>query len=278
MGRNKFSERMGYSVPKAIQVEKIDDELRISMWNLIYTTNTAFIRDTTEKFFFRRTLWIRYFYRPADELTEVRFNNLLKEYIKKEKWNKIYDLIEDIIDYLDSNHNDLKNTFILALNAELEKHNAAYRYVGGEIIQITDKEEIKEIDNALKNTSERFEVVNTHISIALKHLSDREKPDYRNSIKESISALESLCKQISGDPNADLGKALAKIEKEGKLKLHTALKTGFTRLYDYTSDVGVRHGMKKDPNLDIEDARYMLVTCSAFINYLIVKADKAGIF
>jgi hypothetical protein len=30
-------------------------------------------------------------------------------------------------------------------------------------------------------------------------------------------------------------------------------------------------------NLDIEDARFMLSTCSAFINYIVAKADKAGI-
>jgi hypothetical protein len=30
-------------------------------------------------------------------------------------------------------------------------------------------------------------------------------------------------------------------------------------------------------DLDQEDARYMLVTCSAFVNYLVVKADKAGV-
>jgi hypothetical protein len=27
----------------------------------------------------------------------------------------------------------------------------------------------------------------------------------------------------------------------------------------------------------VEDARFMIVTCSAFVNYLIVKADRAGI-
>ena len=32
-----------------------------------------------------------------------------------------------------------------------------------------------------------------------------------------------------------------------------------------------------EPNLDQEDAIFMLVSCSAFTNYLIVKADKAGI-
>ncbi|MGQ9708742.1 MAG: AbiJ-NTD4 domain-containing protein, partial [bacterium] len=32
-----------------------------------------------------------------------------------------------------------------------------------------------------------------------------------------------------------------------------------------------------EPNLSFEDAKFMLVSCSAFINYLITKAAKAGI-
>jgi len=32
-----------------------------------------------------------------------------------------------------------------------------------------------------------------------------------------------------------------------------------------------------EPTLDIEDATFMLVSCSAFVNYLVVKAQKAGI-
>ena len=35
--------------------------------------------------------------------------------------------------------------------------------------------------------------------------------------------------------------------------------------------------MMDETNLSQEDARFMLVSCSAFTNYLIVKADKAGI-
>lgn len=35
--------------------------------------------------------------------------------------------------------------------------------------------------------------------------------------------------------------------------------------------------MMSEPNLDQEDALYMLVICSAFVNYLIVKADKSGL-
>jgi hypothetical protein len=32
-----------------------------------------------------------------------------------------------------------------------------------------------------------------------------------------------------------------------------------------------------ESDLDIEDAQFMLIACSAFINYLVAKADKAGI-
>jgi hypothetical protein len=35
--------------------------------------------------------------------------------------------------------------------------------------------------------------------------------------------------------------------------------------------------MMEETNLGIEDARFMVVTCSAFVNYLIVKADKANV-
>ena len=32
-----------------------------------------------------------------------------------------------------------------------------------------------------------------------------------------------------------------------------------------------------EDNLEYEDAKYMLVSCTSFINYLIIKADKAGV-
>ncbi len=65
---------------------------------------------------------------------------------------------------------------------------------------------------------------------------------------------------------------------EKKVELHPALKKAFDSLYGYTSDAdGIRHALLDEPNLDSEDAKFMLVSCSAFINYLISKSSKAGI-
>ena len=95
-------------------------------------------------------------------------------------------------------------------------------------------------------------------------------------MKESISAVEAICKLITGDPKATLGKALKEIEN--KVELRPALKKAFVNLYGYSSnEKGIRHSLLDEPNLDSEDARFMLVSCSAFINYLILKSSKVGI-
>jgi hypothetical protein len=46
-------------------------------------------------------------------------------------------------------------------------------------------------------------------------------------------------------------------------------------LYGYTSDThGIRHALKDDSQPNAEDAKFMLVSCSAFVNYLVEKAQK----
>ncbi len=80
-----------------------------------------------------------------------------------------------------------------------------------------------------------------------------------------------MCKVISGNDKSNLGEALTKIETD--YKLHAALKKAFSALYGYTSDSGgIRHSLLKDDiEVTMEDAKFMLVTCSAFINYLKLK-------
>jgi hypothetical protein len=50
----------------------------------------------------------------------------------------------------------------------------------------------------------------------------------------------------------------------------------FDKLYGYASDEGgIRHGSKEFEKAPEEDARYMLVSCSAFVNYLKDKYSKS---
>jgi hypothetical protein len=161
--------------------------------------------------------------------------------------------------------NDLNET----INSVLAEELSGYRFVSGLFTEITGREEITMLEEALDDDD--YPGVRAHLQRALELLSNRENPDYRNSIKESISAVESLCKDLSGNPKASLGDALKVIERGGRL--HTALKEAFSKLYGYTSDKGgIRHAMLEEPDLDAHDARYFLLSCTSFINYLKSKA------
>ena len=73
---------------------------------------------------------------------------------------------------------------------------------------------------------------------------------------------------------AILGNAIQKLKDNGR-HIHKALENAFSTMYGYTSDEsGIRHGGIDFINAPSEDAKYMLVTCSGFVNYLIDKQRK----
>jgi hypothetical protein len=110
----------------------------------------------------------------------------------------------------------------------------------------------------------------------LKLLSNRQSPDFRNSIKESISAVEAQCKIICEEPTSTLTKSLEIIQRRDRVKIHPRLNEAFQKIYSWTNDDGgIRHALSDEQNIDREDAQFMLIVCSAFINYLLVKKLKS---
>jgi len=267
-----FSQRKGLKpVRSAIQIDSMNEDLRNSLWNALML---FYFEDVNIKKDLLALLWVFYFKKPIDS-SEVYKETKTREYFFSCEWYEVYDLIEFIANnYPD---NEVNRKFMQYCNWILEQESSAYRFVSGRIVQITSEIEIAQIEESLEKTKS-LKGVHAHLKRALELLSDRKAPDYRNSIKESISAVESICKLITGEDKATLGKALGKIEKEGKIKIHPALKKAFENLYGYTSDAeGIRHGLLDESNLDFEDAKFMLVSCSAFVNFLIGKASKFGI-
>jgi hypothetical protein len=269
----KFSDRYGYTSPeRAFQRESVDAALRTKLWNALkvavwdrYPTHDISTQVSQRIDDLVRRLWFHFFNTDLDLLPEFysRYGNkgsynTLKDFFFSCEWFELYNFIEEIAE--DSSHllNDGARDLI---NQVLETHNAAYRLVALQIIEITDKQEIKAIEESLEHAESP---VRTHLDAALRMLSDRQSPDYRNSIKESISAVESACRLVCGDKSATLGDALKKVKN-----LHPALSKAFGLLYGYTSDAeGVRHSLIDEPSITYADAKFMLVACSAFVSYL----------
>ncbi len=279
----KFSQRIGITpIDKVIQIKSIDDDLRNSLWSLLtifywdifnkdeylHGARNDYISGSNFGSLFKY-LWLDYFKKPIDTIPILYYGqdngfDKLRKYFFSATWYQVYDFIEFV-----SVHGPTKvcDSFIVSCNKYMERENSAYRFVDRKIIEISSSEEVSEIEMAIEKSTPYYGV-KQHLSSAISLLSDKKNPDYRNSIKESISAVESLCKILSDDKNATLGSALKILEK--KRKMHPALKSAFSSLYGYTNDAdGIRHALIVESGLTNADARFMLISCSAFINYVI---------
>ena len=282
-----FSERYGYKkIDEALLKENMPEHLRTRIWNVFYkdvfiikhwggvSPGETFLEPV---FNFVITLWDRFFKKNIQYVDEHKYYpsmvvNEIKHLFFQLPWYEVYDFIEFFAQFSweEDFKEDFKKQVLQDINQVLKEERASYRIVSNQVAPLTSEEEIKEIEKAL-SVPDKFKPVRDHLEKALRLMSDRKKPDYENSIKESISALESLVQILQGKKGT-LGKLI------NELNIHPALKKGFEVLYGWTSDEeGVRHGEFNEPfELGFAEARYMLITISAFVNYLIEKSGETN--
>ena len=265
-----FSERYGYT-EKTIQLESMTPELRNRIWNLyVAEIDLQYPQQITN--YLEEIMDV--FGLPCTGYNGSIDNDLVAfcKWFMKTEWYRIYDFIEAYLRFLPPE--DRKNVRD-NLNSILKEENAGYRIIRNQVVPITNPSELSSIEKAEQT---KFSSVNTHIQKAVELFSRRPSPDYENSIKESISAVEAMCSIITGTTgaNATLGNTIKKLKEHG-VHIHPAMEKGFSSLYGYTSDEnGIRHGGIDFTNAPAEDAKYMLVSCSAFVNYLIEKWIKVN--
>ncbi len=282
-----FSERLGYKPKKALQIETMDDGLRNRLWSVVrrHLRDTYDIEFSDDQEFIRDELWDRHLRNSIDDLPERIDKRLdaVKQSFRRASWHEVLDLLEFIAqnypdcEYFEEDEDYVAPTlgrFLEEINRVFEEETSGYRFIQNTISPLTSKDEIEEVEVALDSPAP----VALHIQRALELLSDKEQPDYRNSIKESISAVESIGNLIADVKGESLGAVLPQLEKQLGLQLHGALRKALGSLYGWTSDEGgVRHALLEESDLTQEDARFMLIVCSAFVNYLKTKAANAGI-
>lgn len=269
-----FSQRYGYTkVNNTIQVESLNANLRTDLWNFLYDHYfKSFLINYSESTLLR-TVYTDFLHQRVDCIPM----NLCKRKQEFEKifygsiWYYVYDFLEFLYDYFYKHPyvTQLKN-FLDAINTILEKNNAGYRFIAGRIAPITDTNEINTIQSAIDNAP--YTEIQTHLSTALQFLSDKTAPDYRNSIKESISAVESFCRKITRESTLD--NALNKMTSKG-LEIPQTLLQGLKKLYYFTNGRdGIRHALMDESHVGYAEAYFMLIACSSFINYLKIKQSK----
>lgn len=269
-----FSQRKGLKpLQKAIRRESLDEETRNKLWsgitlvifdkydhpNIYGHQNTSNNKIIDQLFW---EIWLNIFSLPVDTIPEFKKAYLkTREHFFKSEWNDALDFLEFIVNNVP---NYWSEKLVEVSNKYFTIESSVYRFVGKEIIEITDENEIMTTEEALNNDAPYTK----HLSRSLELLSDRKTPDYRNSIKESISAVEAMCRIITKNDKAVLSDCLKEIKK--KHSLHPAFEQALIKLYSYTSDEGgIRHSFTdKSVDISYSDAKFMFILCCSFINYL----------
>jgi len=275
-----FSERMGYTPPKPLQLESMDEDLRNSLWNSVIRYFDA-LNDVGDKDFVGGLLleiWEHYLKKTKDSFISSNYkqqvyeaNKAFRKHFFSSDWHYAYSAIEVLLLYdlssLVHSYSEIYQQLHDDVNLTLEKENSGYRLIAGKFAPITNPTEIGTIEEALSFTA--LGGVNEHLTKALSLFADREKPDYANSIKEAISAIESFVQVSTNDGKVTLGKGLKKLE------IHKAKIKAFEALYGYTSDEkGIRHANFTDAvEVSKSDAKFMLVT----LNYLVEKCQEKDV-
>lgn len=276
----RFSQRIGAAkVPSIVQMDTMSDALRNSIWNLILSlfdqgeSGWWNIAEISAEYFFKL---------PVDELPpyNIRRREWIKERVYSMRWYEVYDFVEFIcVSYGKAKKLSVsrKDQLQALFNPIFSQELSGYRFIAGELAPISSPDEVAAIENAMAVTSRSgLAGAHAHIAAALQLLAKRPDPDYRNSIKESISAVEAVAKQLGTADSQGLSGALTELGK--KMPIHGALRSALLSLYGYTSDEGgIRHAMLDEPNVGFDEAKYMAVSCSAFVNFLAAKAEGAGL-
>lgn len=274
--RKRYSERNGYKpLSEVLVVNTITPALQnalCSCFDRLYSFIRANYGSDSYYYDLQRHIWTRFL--DHRERDYVYGKDVISLYLESSRnnWFEKFDIIEEALWFMEDNKpvfyqerplcfEQLKND----LNNEFERLNIGHRVVDDCITDIVTECEIESVEMTVNHSDNQ---VKEHLQKAIMLYSQRPEADYRNSIKESISAVESYCRKKTGE--ITLGRALKKLEDAG-IMIHPRLKSAFEQLYAYTNDgdTGIRHALIEGEYVPSHgEALFMLVSCSALINYL----------
>lgn len=278
-----FSERHGYTRPSEVLIvgdvpQEISIAISSALTRLMQTMDKSIVGGYTSQ---------------ADELGQYIWTHLMGKSLmdyqtsfhegresiaqwiqaKDTEWFRKLDLIEFVLARVESAM--LREQFINELTERFESLGFGYRILNGYVVDTVSEPELKAIDDAIFKSRK---VISNHIAKALELHTKRPKGDYVNSIKESISAVEAMVRLDTGELNfKDAVKAL---KKKG-IQLQPRMEEALIKLYAYTNqpDTGIRHPLMETDSEYVPtsaESLYMLITCSALVNYIKTKKASAN--
>lgn len=266
-----FSQAQGYeSLPQPLKLEELDRRARVQIWNVFYET---FIDpeedeeiDEDDLIDLAFSLHMDLFEGAIDEAPSYwSYFQDFKDYFFKRRFNKVFDVLEFLM-----RHEVCPEAFTSKMSDVFRRCQLAYvidTNSSPTILPASTPEEGQATIDALRLLKEYgLDGARQHLIEASTLIN---QGHWANSIKESISAVESVAREIAPGTR-NLGSALNQLGHRGMLE-HPSLRNGLEKLYEYTNEEGgIRHARlnDSDPNVGQDEAVFMLGACASFASYL----------
>lgn len=198
----------------------------------------------------------------------------LTDHIKACEWPQFYDLVELVGRLLMKKDDDTPfddpgyfSAYRTQVNALLLEDNIGWSLNSEALL-------VRQVPNQLAKRAaavehslvDRYATARVHYSKAVQYLVQH-PVDIANSIKEMISAIESVARTL--DPKAKtLGQAIKTMRKDARHPPH--LLSAMENIYSYSNETPlVRHGHSKIGEPTLDEAELVVFTGISFIRYLI---------
>ena len=270
-----FSQAHGYEdVPRTLKLGELPGSARTRIWNFLFshldkTMDTGhwgqYVGGNWKDIL--QTAHVEFYILPLDDWCADFWPicKKLRKYIETQPFNRVFDLIQFVL-----RHRQCPRGFADRLRRTFEACQLAYMIDTGPpptiLPAVTQAE-----GNSVVESFGALREAGLHGSAA--HLREASacinRGDWAASVRESISAVESVARLLDPQASKTLGPALSSLER--RRTLHPALKSAFSQLYGYTNqEQGIRHALLDEAKAPVgqDEAVFMLGACAAFASYL----------
>lgn len=282
-----FSQAQGYEcLPSQLKLEELPPNARTRLWNLFHNSmefkyaGTAHCQVGTNTWRdILLDLHCNYFSKLILSESSKRMIYNEESVVKvfgpifvSGDFNKVFDLLTAImrnekcpIDYINGVSEIFNSThlaYFVVTDFPATILPQATEQEGESIINALNDLDARGLDGAKSHLRGAGEAINRH--------------EWADSIRHSISTVESVARLLDPNPSKGLGPALKSLKK--KNRLHPALEQAFQNLYGYTSDEnGIRHALLDEEValVDSEEAIFMYGACASFVSYLCNKHSSS---
>lgn len=266
-----FSQAHGYEeIPQQLKLEELSNLARMKVWNVLFACfgheAPEYISGNSSRLDILRDIHMNLDNLPLDRWNYSHAMERLRRTVMAQPFNKVFDLVQFILRHPQCPGlvNEMKEAFEEGMVAYVIDDNGPPT-----IFPASTAEEGKSLIRSLRTLQQAG--LGTAAGLFRKAATDINREDWTGSIRNSISALESVARKLNPQAKT-FGDALREIRRNSSSLWPSQLVQAMQNIWNYTNqkNTGIRHGSPSstDTSVGQEEALFMLGVCASIASYL----------